>query len=154
MAHPLGVWLVHRETLATPIARTTETLKLVNDDVAMLVFKIPNAFEKFVTPQIAATHPFLLAYLPLDASLRRNSGVIGTRQPQHFLAILPRSAGENVLECIVQNMPKVQYSSNIRWWNHDRIPFLHGRWVSFKAFSGNPSSIPLGFNRLRFVGFR
>ena len=154
MVHPLGVGRIHREPFAAPIARAAQTLELVDDDIAVLVLKIPDALEELLTPQIVAGHALLLAHLALDPGLRRDARMVGARQPQHFLAILPCASGEDVLQRIIQDMPKMQNPSNIRRRNDDRIRVLLGPRIGFKAFSGNPSGVPLGFHRLGFIGFR
>ena len=81
MTHPLRVGLVHGEPLAAPVARATEALELVDDDVAVLVFKIPDALEKLVASEIAAADAFLLAHLALDLRLGRDARVVRSRQP-------------------------------------------------------------------------
>ena len=154
MTHPLGVRRVHREPLAAPIARAAEPLELVDNDVAVLVFEIPDALEELVAPEVAAAHALRLAHLALDPRLRGDAGVVGAGQPQHFLAILPRTAGEDVLQSVVQDVAEVQDAGDIRRRNDDRIPVLHGGRIGFEAFSIDPGRIPFGFDGLGFIGFR
>ena len=55
----------------------------------------------------------------LHHTLRGNTRVVRARQPQHFLAVHARFAGENVLDRVVQHMPHVQHARNIRWRDHN-----------------------------------
>ena len=77
---------------------------MIDDDIAVLVFEIPNTFEKLFAPEIAAAHTLGLTHLALDPRLSRDAGMVGAGQPHYFLAILPRPAGEDVLQRIVQDM--------------------------------------------------
>ena len=154
MAHPLGVRLVHREPLAAPIARTTQPLQLIDDNVAVLVLKVPDALKEFLAPQIPAAHAFRFAHLALHPRLRRDSRVVRTRQPQHLLAILTSPPRQDILQRIVQNVAQMQNPRHIRRRNHNRVAILHRRRVGFKTFSVDPSGIPFGFDGLGFIGFR
>ncbi len=154
MADPLGVGRVHREPLAAPIARTAEALELVDDDVRVGVFIIPHALEELLAPEIAAADAFLLTQFALHLRLSRDAGVVGAGQPQHFLPLLPRAAGEDVLQRVVQDVAEMQNTGDIRRRNDDRIPVLLGGRIGFEAFSGDPSRIPFGFDGLGFIGFR
>jgi hypothetical protein len=154
VAHPLRVFRVHGEALARPVAGATEALELVDDDVAVLVLEIPDALEELVAAEVAAGQLFLLAQLALDLRLGGDAGVVGAGQPQHFLAVLARAAGEDVLDRVVQNVAEVQDAGDVRRRNDDRIGVLLRRRIGFETFSVDPGGIPLGFHRLGFIGFR
>src|SRR5690606_15618773 len=104
VADPLRVGPVHGETLAAPVAGTAEALQLSDDDVAVLVLEIPDALEELLAAEIAAGLALLLAQLALDLRLGGDAGVVGAGQPEHLLAFLPRAAGEDVLERVVEDV--------------------------------------------------
>ena len=154
MAHPLRVGLVHREALAAPIAGTAEALELLDDDVAVFVFEIPDTLEKFFAAEVAAAEPFAFAQLALDLRLRRNAGMVGARQPKNFLALLARPPCKDILQRVVEHMAEVQNPGDIRRRDDNRVRILGRSRIGFETFPIEPSGIPPGFDRTRFIGFR
>ena len=60
LLHTARIFRVHREAFARPIARATELLELVDDDVAVLFLPHPDALEKFFAAEIVFGFFFLL----------------------------------------------------------------------------------------------
>ena len=124
----------------------------------MLLFPFPNMLEQLLASQlIPMAHGAFFDQFTFHHTLRGNTRVIRTRQPQHFLSVHARFAGENVLDRVVQHMPHVQHARDIRWRDHNRITrsfVAHPRRVSGEAIVFLPKRIPLRFNCLRFVSLR
>ena len=111
--------LVHRKTLARPVAGRAEPLQLVDDDAAALGLPLPDAFEEFGAAHVAAARLLPLHQLPLDHHLGRDAGVIGAGLPQHVAAAHPLEAAQNVLQRVVERVAHVQRTGHVRRRDHD-----------------------------------
>ena len=56
----------------------------------------------------------------LDRCLRRDAGMIHTWQPENFEAPHPRTAGENVLNGVVEHVTERKHAGDIWRRHHDR----------------------------------
>ena len=61
-----------------------------------------------------------------------DAGVVGSWHPEYIVSIHPPVSAEDVLERIVEGMPHVQITGNIRWRYHDRIGGIGAVFVSSK----------------------
>jgi len=62
-----------------------------------------------------------LHQLPLDHHLRRYTGVIGPRLPQHVLAAHALEAAQHVLQRVIERMAHMQGTGDVRGRDDDRI---------------------------------
>jgi len=77
-------------------------------------------------------------------------------QPEHFLAVHARLAGEDVLDGVVQDVAHREHAGDIRRRDDDGIRRARGRdarRIGDEELLVEPVLIPLRFDRLRFVGF-
>ncbi len=79
------------------------------------------------------------ADLLFDHGLRGDPGVIGARQPEHFLAQHARAPGEDVLDGVVQDVPKGEHAGDVRRRDDDGIRRL-GRSGVGRETSRRPAS--------------
>ena len=109
--------LVHRKSLAAPVAGRAEPLELIDDRAAGLVLPLPYAFEKLLAPHLAPARLLIFHQLAFDDHLRRDAGMVGARLPQHVLAVHAVVAAQDVLQGIVERVAHVQIAGDI--WRRD-----------------------------------
>ena len=152
-----GILFVHREAFPRPVAGAAELLELIDDDAALLALPRPDALEKRLSAEVAARLAFGLAELFFDHDLRGDARVVRSRQPEHFLAVEPRLARENVLNRVVEHVAHVQHAGDVRRRDDDGIRgalFAHARGIGGEAAALDPVLIPAGFDLCGFVIFR
>ena len=153
LLHATGIVRVHREAFARPIARAAELLELVDDDVAVLFFPHPDALEKFLAAEIVTGFFLLLLELLFHHHLRGDTGVVGARQPEDFLAVHARLAAEDVLDGVVEDVAHVEHAGDVRRRDDDGERRLGGRRVGGEATLLQPEGVPFVLNGLRLVSF-
>ena len=85
-------------------------------------FQAQTCSRNFSRPEVVAVlHDALLAQGLLDDCLGGDAGVVGARQPEHFLALHPRLAGQDVLNRVVQHVAHVEHARHVRGRDDDRI---------------------------------
>ena len=152
LLHAARIGRVHREPLAGPVARAAQLLELLDDDAAVLLLPGPDVFQELLAAEVVAVlHHALLAQRLFHHRLRGDAGVVGAGQPEHFLAVHARLAGEDVLDGVVQHVPHVEHARDVGRRDDDGIGRLGGRGVGDEAVLLQPELIPLLFDRLRFV---
>ena len=115
-----GAALVHRETLALPVAGRADRLELADDAAAVFLAPCPCPLKEPVAPdgffrQAIGAHG--LDHL----RLRRDGGVIRAGHPQRFIPLHPAVAGEDILQGVVQRMPHVQLAGDVGGRHHDGV---------------------------------
>src|SRR5665213_4484290 len=88
-----------------------------------------------------------------DDGLRGDARVIRAGQPENFLAVHARLAGEDVLDSVVENVAEREHAGNIRRRDDDGIRWLRRFRVSDEKFFAEPELIPLVLDGLRLVCF-
>ena len=146
------VIVIERVAQARPIAGTTEPLELLENDAAVFLLPFEDAPQKFFAPKIAARFLLRLSQMFLDGCLRSHAGVVRARQPEHFVAQHSRAARQNILDRVVQDVPKSQNSGDIRRRDHDRIRGLGRIRVRPETSGFLPARVPLWFDSARIVG--
>ena len=146
---------LQRKSLARPVARSAQANHLLLDDAAALRLPFPHAPLEFLAPQVLALNAFLRQHA-LHHELRRNPGVIHSRQPQSALAAHAMPAHQHVNLRVLQHVPDVDRAGHVRWRQsdrktrllvarHPRIPEFSARnnFSSYQAFAQR-SSISCG----------
>ena len=129
-----GVYVVHGEALALPVAGAAELLELVDDDTAVFILPLPYHVHEILAAYIeAGAGRILLGKFLFHAGLGGNTGVVGAGQPEHFLSFLAGAAGKNILNCIVQHVAHVQHTCHIGRGDYDAIGGLVGAGVCVEA---------------------
>ena len=134
-----------------------ELLELLDDDAAVLFLPCPDAFEEFLAAEVVAM-PDFAGFLQrfLDDGLGGDAGVVGAGQPEDFLAVHARLAGEDVLDGVVEDVAHGEHAGDVRRRDDDGIRRAfgrHARGVGGEAVLLQPEVIPLVLDGLRFVGF-
>ena len=153
--HASRVFLIHRKAQTRPVTTRAELFQLLDDDAAVLLFPFPDVLEQLLATEIIAMpHGTFLDQLTLHHALRGNARVIRARQPQHFLAVHARFAGEDILNGVIEHVPHVQHAGDVgrRDDNGKRRPlFRYTLGIRGETIVLFPERIPLVLHRLRFV---
>ena len=152
--HAARILRVHREPFARPVARRAELFQLLDDDAALFIFPFPDFLQKFFTAKVVAMFDFsFLLERALDDGLRGDASVIRAGQPQNFLAVHARLAGEDVLDRVVEHMAEREHAGDVRRRDDDGICGLRRFRIRDEKFSVEPELIPFVLDRLRLVCF-
>ena len=109
----------HGEGLAVPVAGGAEALQLTDDRAAGLLLLLPDLQGEGLAPHLAAREVAGLGHLALGHHLGRDAGMVGTRLPEHVLALHPVPADQDVLQRVVEGMAHVQGARHVRRRDHD-----------------------------------
>ena len=147
--HTLRAHLVHRKRRAAPVARSAKFLQLLKDDAAMLLFPFPRMFKKLIACKVGLLYTFR-SKTRHHLRLRCNRRMVGSRHPESVLALHPRAADKDVLDCIVEHVSHMEHSSDI--WRRDndciRLPAVGSR---LKQVVFQPIFVPFSLYFLRAV---
>src|SRR5437667_5124624 len=89
-----------------------------------------------------------------DGGLCPDAGVISSWQPQHFEALHARTARENVLDRVVEDVAKGENAGDIGRRNHNRESWLCGARIRSKIVIFDPARVPLRLDCFWVVRFR
>ena len=84
--------------------------------------------------------------------LGRDSRMVGTRLPQHVVALHAAPADEHVLQGVIERMPHVQAARHVRWRDHDAIGLLRRFRMGAESSGLLPLRVAAGFDLLGVVG--
>src|ERR1700694_856250 len=99
--------LIHREALARPVTRCTETTHLLRDGGARLLLPVPHALDESLAPERLAREPFALQ-LTRDYHLRRDARMIGAGLPKRVVAAHAMESRQRVHDGLIESVPHVQ----------------------------------------------
>jgi len=140
--------LVHRESLARPVAGRAQTPHLARDRAAGLLLPGPDALDERVAAHVVARRALGLQLL-LDDDLRRDARVVGADLPERVVAAHPVPADHHVHQRLLERVAHVQRARDVRRRELDaerRRAGLHRRFEPAARF---PQRVPL---RLDGVG--
>ena len=138
--HALGADLVHGESGAVPVTRRAKFLELLQDNTAMLLFPLPGMLEKLLAREVALLDALggqLVDHLGLGSDGR----MVGAGHPQRVFAHQTGTAYEYILDSIVEHMPHMEYTCDVRRGNH-YSERLAGVRLGVKQFMVHPIGIP------------
>ena len=137
VTHRFGKTFIHRKALAAPIDRSAEFFQLVRNNCMVFVFYLPRTFKEFFAPQFVAVGTFLFKPA-FHHVLRRDSRMVGARNPQRRPAVHALIADNNILQNIVERMPHVQNAGYVRRRNNDGKRLLRIVLCGLKTAFGFP----------------
>ena len=76
LSNGFGVFLIHREAFAVPVAGTTQLMELVDDDASVFFFPFPDFFQESFSAQIVAAPARCLFEVFFHPYLRGDSGMV------------------------------------------------------------------------------
>ena len=156
LLHAPGILRIHGEAGAGPIAGGTESAQLLENNSAVGLLPFPDLGHQRLAPEVVAVLDLagLLEGL-LDDVLSGDARVIGARQPQDFLAVHARLAGQDVLDGVVEHVAHGQHAGDVGRRDDNGIGGPRGRdtgRIGREAALVFPELVPLGLNGLRLVG--
>ena len=142
--YTLTALLVHGEGGAVPVARSTQTAQLLQDDATMLVSPCPSVLQELFTGQVVFLDTLLSEFLH-HFGFCSNRSVVCARHPECILTLHTGSAYEDVLDGVVQHVTHVEHTCHIGGRNHDCVGFTSIGFAGEK-FVVQPILIPLSFD--------
>ncbi len=143
--------LVHGETFARPIDRRALAPDLLENLPAVLLLPGPDAFGKLLTAKIVARQAFLLQ-LARHHQLRRDTGVIHSRQPQRAKSGHAFISGQHIHHGVLQSVAHMKRAGNVRRRDHNRengrVRILINLGSEIAALFPTRIVIPLGCFRI------
>ena len=153
LSNGFGVFLIHREAFAIPVAGTTQLMELVDDDASVFFFPFPDFFQEGFSAQIVAAPARCLFEVFFHPYLRGDSGMVCSGQPEGFISFLARAAHQDVLDGVVQYMAQMQHSRDVGGRDDDRVGRLFRSRVSLETTFFNPAGLPFFFHQGGIVCF-
>ena len=136
---------IHREPLVGPVHRTAEPAELRGDLPAALGLPRPYFVDERLTAEVGALHA-LLRQVSLDHHLRRDARMVGADHPARVLALQPRVADQDVLQCVVERVADVERAGDVGRRVDDRPRFSAGALGAEQAVRF-PMRVPARFDR-------
>ena len=136
--------LVHSESGAVPVARTTEFAELLEDDASVLVGPVPGMFEELLAGQVGFIDALLLEAFD-DFGLRCDRSMVGAGHPASVLAFEACTTYKDILDGLVQHVSHVQHACYVRRRDHDRER-ITAVGFGMKQLVVLPVLIPAGFD--------
>ena len=138
---------VHREAQPAPVHRGAEDAQLVDDRRADLLVPGFDARVETLPPQLLFRHA-LPCQLVLDHVLRRDRGVVVTRQEEHLVAGHPLVAGDEVVDGGLEGVAHVQLARDVgRREAHGELRQV-ARCVGEEELVLLPARVPAGLDGL------
>ena len=78
--------------------------------------------------------------------------MIGPRKPQHFATEEASSAGEDILNGVIENVTKGEDSGDVGWWYDDGVTRFLGIGVGTVVVTFVPLTVETIFDLSGFVG--
>ena len=151
--HGTGKAFVHGEPLPAPVAGTPQLLQLVRDLPAKLLFPLPDPGDKRVPAEPVAVGAFP-GELFFHHVLGRDSGVVGSGQPEHVEPVHAFIPGENILKGVVQGVAHVERAGHVRGRDDDGKRRAGGIFIGPEQVLLFPEGIPFIFYLMGIVNFR
>ena len=113
--HGFGHFLIHGEVLTRPVNRRAHAADLLADDVARLLFPLPDFGSEGFAPQVGTVHT-LRCELTFNHNLCGNPCMVGTGNPCRVLTAHARMAHARIHHGLIERMSHVQRACDIRRW--------------------------------------
>ena len=120
-ANGFGTNFIHRKSCSLPVTGAAHRFQLA--DNASLIFILPglNTSNKFLTLEVGSPLSLFRENSLLNNCLRSNTGVVGTGHPKGVIILHSAKTNQDVLQCIIQCVTKMQRRCNIRRRDYNRI---------------------------------
>ena len=140
----LRTLLVHRKGGTVPIARSTQSAQLLQNDATVFVGPFPCMFQELFTGQVMLLDA-LLSQLLHYLSLGSDRGMVCARHPTGVLAFHACPAHQDILNRVVQHVSHVEHTRHIGRWDNDGVGFTS---IGFRGeqFVVQPVLIPFRFD--------
>jgi hypothetical protein len=140
-----GEPLVHGEALAVPVDAVAELAHLPEDLAAGLLLPLPDPLDERLAAQVMAGLAGL-GQLAFDDVLGGDAGVVHAGQPQRLVPQHAGPAGERVLDGVVERVPDVQDTGDVRRGQDDAVRHARAARISAEVAFGHPSLVATGLD--------
>ncbi|MBA7672118.1 hypothetical protein ES703_80291 [subsurface metagenome] len=149
--------LIHSEPSSLPVARTAHRPQLFNNPGLVFVFPGLHAGDEVLACKVRSPLALLRQDTFLNDRLGGDAGVVGPGHPESIVFLHPAEPNQDILQCIIQRMSKVQRCRYVRRRDNDSVvlflPAIAGGF-SVKVLAGEPDFACLPLYRLWLINFR
>ena len=147
-----GTALVHCKPLSVPVAGYAQLFQLSLDRSRVFFLPLPGSLQESFPSQFLLVNTFLFQ-LVSNFNFRGNSRVIRPRNPEGIVSFHSFVSDQDILQCVVQRVPHVKLSRNIRRRHYRSKGFSAPVHLCVEIFVLTPFLIQLFFNLFRIVCF-
>ena len=119
LTHGARKILVHREPFARPIDRRAFAPYLIQNLSAVFLLPLPDSLDELFASQVVSRLPFLLQ-LARNHQLRRDTGMIHSRQPQRSPSQHTFVSRQHIHHGVLKRVAHVQRARDVRRRNYNR----------------------------------
>ena len=119
----------------------------------MFVLPFEDAPEKFLAAEIVPRFLFRSPQMFFHRRLRPDAGVIDPREARALHALHPGATRENVLDRVVEHVPKREHAGDVRRRHDDRKRRLCRMRIRVKIAGLQPACVPFLLDARRIVIF-
>ena len=119
-----GAHLVHSKARPLPVTGAAHRFQLLDNAGLIFVFPGLHTPNKLLALEVGTPFSFFREDSLLNDGLRSYTCVVSTRHPERVVILHPPESNQDVLQCIIQCVTKMQRCSNIRRRDHNGIGLL------------------------------
>ena len=149
----LGASVIQCEPLSVPVTGGAQLFELLDDSAAVFAFPLPCTLQEALSAQVLLGQTFLLHRVD-NLCLGCDGSVVGTRQPEGFIALHPAETNQDILQGLVECVAHVQLTGDVRWWDHDSVWFFIRIWLSVEISAVQPKLVGAVFYLFGVIDFR
>ena len=112
--------VIHCESSTIPIAGTTKSAQLLQDNATMLVRPVPCMLKELFTSEVSLLYT-LFSEATYNLCFCGNTCVVSTWNPASILTLHTGTSYQNILNCIVQHVAHVKHTCYVWWWNNHGV---------------------------------
>ena len=111
---------VHSKTFSFPVCRVTKFSLLITNNVMMIFFNFPSAFNKFFTTKVITRFTFFFK-LAFNNILSSNTSMVSSSYPKSIVPFHSVVTNNNILQSVVKPVSHVKNTSYIWRRNDDSV---------------------------------
>ena len=142
---------IHGKTFPLPVCGGAHLLQLAHNTVSIFLLPLPAMLQKFLASNLILINAFFLQHLD-NLHLSGNCRMVCTRLPQRLIALHSLKTNQNILHRIIQCMPHMKLSRNIRRRHHNGKRFLLRIYFGMKISLVQPLLIQSVFQTFGIIG--
>ncbi len=114
--HTLRAHIVHGESGALPVARSTQATELLEDDAAVMLCPVPGMAQELLAGEVGFLYP-LAGELGHHLGFCGDGGMVSAGHPAGVLSLHTGAAHEDILYRLVEHVAHVEHAGHI--WRRD-----------------------------------
>ena len=116
----LATDVIHCKSCTIPIAGTTKSAQLFEDNTTMFMCPVPCMLKELLTCKVGLLYT-LLSEATYNLCFCSNTCMVCTWNPASILTLHAGTSYQNVLNSIVQHVTHVKHTCYVWWWNNHGV---------------------------------